>query len=110
MGWACIKLGRNTYFLCFVSMYPSERYVATGPHTTSLAPTKTGINKTIILLVVLRGSETWSLTLTEEYRRRVYENSVLRRIFGWRRDELTEYGESCIMMSFAICTLHQVLA
>jgi hypothetical protein len=38
--------------------------------------------KTIILLVVLYGCETWSLTLREEYRLRVSENRVLRRLFG----------------------------
>jgi hypothetical protein len=35
--------------------------------------------KTIILLVVLYGCETWSLTLREEHRLRVFENKVLRR-------------------------------
>jgi hypothetical protein len=39
--------------------------------------------------VVLYGSETWSLTLREEYRLRVFENRVLRRIFGLKRDEVT---------------------
>jgi hypothetical protein len=45
--------------------------------------------KTIILPVVLFGCETWSLTLREEYRLRVFENRVLRKIFGPRRDEVT---------------------
>ena len=35
------------------------------------------------------GCETWSLTLSEERRLRVFENIVLRRIFGPRRDEVT---------------------
>jgi hypothetical protein len=39
--------------------------------------------------VVLYGCETWSLTLREEYRLRVFENRVLRRIFGLKRDEVT---------------------
>jgi hypothetical protein len=39
--------------------------------------------------VVLYGCETWSLTLKEEYRLRVFENRVLRRIFGPKRDEVT---------------------
>jgi hypothetical protein len=47
------------------------------------------IYKTIILLVVLYGCETWSLTLREEHRLRVFENRVLRRIFGPMRDEVT---------------------
>jgi hypothetical protein len=37
----------------------------------------------------LYGFETWSLTLREEHRLRVFENGVLRRIFGQRRDEVT---------------------
>jgi hypothetical protein len=45
--------------------------------------------KTIILPVVLYGCETWSLTLKEEHRLRVFENRVLRRIFGPKRDEVT---------------------
>jgi hypothetical protein len=51
--------------------------------------TKIRIYKTIILPVVLYGCETWSLTLREEYRLRVFENRVLRRIFGPKRDEVT---------------------
>jgi len=47
------------------------------------------IYKTIILPVVLCGCETWSLTLREEPRLRVFENRVLRRIFGPKRDEVT---------------------
>jgi hypothetical protein len=43
---------------------------------------KIKIYKTIILPVVLYGCETWSLTLREEHRLRVFENRVLRRIFG----------------------------
>jgi hypothetical protein len=43
----------------------------------------------IILSVVLYGCETWSPTLREESRLRVFENRVLRRIFGPKRDEVT---------------------
>ena len=43
----------------------------------------------MILLVVLYGCETWSLTFREERKLRVFENMVLRRIFGPRRDEVT---------------------
>jgi hypothetical protein len=39
--------------------------------------------------VVLYGCETWSLTLREERRLRVFNNSVLRRIFGPKRNEIT---------------------
>jgi hypothetical protein len=50
---------------------------------------KIEIYKTIILPMVLYGGETWSFTLREEHRLRVFENRVLRRIFGPKRDEVT---------------------
>jgi hypothetical protein len=50
---------------------------------------KVKIYKTIILLVVLYGCETWSLTLRKEHRLRVFENRVLRGIFGPKGDEVT---------------------
>jgi hypothetical protein len=49
---------------------------------------KIRIYKTIILPVVRNGCETWSLTLREEHRLKVFENRVLR-IFGPKRDEVT---------------------
>jgi hypothetical protein len=45
------------------------------------------IYKTVILPVVLYGCETWSLTLREEHRLRVFENRVLRKIFGPKRED-----------------------
>jgi len=50
---------------------------------------KIKIYRTVILPIVLYGCETWSLTLREEHRLRAFENRVLRRIFGPRRDEVT---------------------
>ena len=50
---------------------------------------KIKIKRTIILPVVLYGCETWSLKLREERRLRVFENRVLRRVFGPKRDEVT---------------------
>jgi hypothetical protein len=50
---------------------------------------KVKIYKTIILPVALYGCETWSLTLREEHRLRVFENRILRRIFVPKRDEVT---------------------
>ena len=47
------------------------------------------IYRIIILPVVLYVCETWSLTLREERKMRVFENMVLRRIFGPRRDRVT---------------------
>ena len=52
---------------------------------------KIKIYKTIILPVVLYGCETWSLTLREECRLRVFENRILRQIFGPKRDENGEW-------------------
>jgi hypothetical protein len=49
---------------------------------------KTRIYKTIILPVVLYGCETWSLILREEHRLGVFENMVLRRTFGPKKDEV----------------------
>jgi len=50
---------------------------------------KIKIYRTIILPVVLFGCETWSLTLREARRLRVFENRALRRVFGPKRDEVT---------------------
>jgi hypothetical protein len=50
---------------------------------------KIGIYKTIILPMALYGYETWSLTLREEHRLRMFEKRVSRRIFGPKRDEVT---------------------
>jgi hypothetical protein len=55
---------------------------------------KIRIYRTIILHVVLYGCETWSLTLKDECRLRVFENRVLRRIFGPKRDEVKGNGEN----------------
>jgi hypothetical protein len=51
---------------------------------------KVKMYKIIILSVVLYGCETRSLTLREEHRLRVFENRVLRGIFGLKTDEVTE--------------------
>jgi hypothetical protein len=50
---------------------------------------KVRIYKTIILPLVLYGCETWSLTVREGHKLRVFENRVLRRIFGPKRDGVT---------------------
>ena len=50
---------------------------------------KIKIHRTIILPVVLYGCETWLLTLREECRLRVFENRVLRIIFGPKWEEIT---------------------
>jgi len=50
---------------------------------------KIKIHRTTVLLLVLYGCETWWLILREQRRLRVFENRVLRRIFGSKRDEVT---------------------
>jgi hypothetical protein len=50
---------------------------------------KIKIYRTLILPVVLYGCEAWSLTLREERRLKAFENRVLRRVFGSKRDEVT---------------------
>jgi hypothetical protein len=58
---------------------------------------KIKIYRTIIVPVVLYGCEAWSLTLREEHRLKVFENRVLRRVFGPKGDEVTGNGENYIM-------------
>ena len=50
---------------------------------------KIKIHITVILPVILYGCETWSLTLREEHRLRVFENGVLRKVLGPKRYEVT---------------------
>jgi hypothetical protein len=50
---------------------------------------KVRIYRIMILPVVLYGCETWSLTVREEHKVRVFENRMLRRIFGPKRDGMT---------------------
>jgi len=59
------------------------------PYSLLSKKLKIKIYRTIILHVVLYGCETWSLTLREERRLRVFENRVLRRVFEPKRDEVT---------------------
>ncbi|KAJ4438799.1 hypothetical protein ANN_14751 [Periplaneta americana] len=70
-----------------------EKFLMSGiylPGTLLSKNLKVSIYKTIILPVVLYGCETWTLTLREEHRLRVFENKVLRKIFAAKRDEVTE--------------------
>ena len=70
---------------------------------------KIKIYRTIILPVVMYGCETWSLTLRDERRLRVFENRVLRRVFRPKRDEVTGNGENYITRSLVICTPYPIL-
>jgi hypothetical protein len=71
-----------------------KRWLPFGPETFVFSSAvkkrkKIRIYKTIILPVVLYECETWSLTLRLKHRLGVFENRVLRRIFGLKRDEVT---------------------
>jgi hypothetical protein len=66
------------------------------------------VHKTIILPVVLYGCESWSVTLREEHRLSVFEDRILRRISGPKRDEIKGNGGSCTMRSFTVCTHPQI--
>jgi hypothetical protein len=70
-------------------MSPIRSYMSRKFQLNILVIEQIRIYKTIILPVVLYGCETWSLTLREEHKLRVFENRVLRRIFGIKRDEVT---------------------
>ena len=61
------------------------------PLSSSFLPKNIKIKmfRTIILPVVLYGCDTWSVTLREERRLREFENRVLWKIFGHKRDEVT---------------------
>jgi hypothetical protein len=67
------------------------------------------IYKTIILSVVLYDCETWSLLLREEHRLRVFENRVLRKILGPKRDEATGGWRQFVMKNFIISILNKIL-
>jgi hypothetical protein len=70
LGNACYYSVHNLLSSCLISKYLNNK-----------------IYKTVILPVVLYECETWSLTLGEEHRLRVFEDSVLRKIFGPKREE-----------------------
>jgi hypothetical protein len=84
IGWACRKHclnGLYYYYYCYHSVQNLSSCLLS-------KNVKIRIYKTIILPVVLYGCETWSLTIREEHRLRVFENRVLK-IFGPKRDEVT---------------------
>ena len=68
---------------------------------------KIKIYKTIILSVVLYGCETWYLTLREKCRLRVFENRILRRIFGSKGTRMGS-EEGSTMRNFIVCTVHLI--
>ena len=76
-----INMGNGCY-------YSLEKIISSHLHSEKL---KVNTYKTIILSVVglLYSCETWSLTLRGEHRLSVFENKVLMKIFGAKRDEIT---------------------
>ncbi|KAJ4431282.1 hypothetical protein ANN_19879 [Periplaneta americana] len=84
-----LNTNRWTYILTTWDLRIGKRNA--GRQKTSLLSKnlKVRIYKTVILPVVLCGCETWTLTLREEQRLRAFENKVLRKIFGAKRDEVT---------------------
>jgi hypothetical protein len=64
---------------------------------------KIKIYRTVILLVVLHGYETWSVTLREEHRLTLFKNWVVRKISGAEREERQENGENYILVSLIAC-------
>ena len=105
VGPCCWDVDRPRVYLQFYNM-------ASGDLLSSRLLSKNlkiKIYRNINLPVVLYGCETRSLTLREERELRVFENMVLRRIFGPRRDEVTENGGDCITRSLMISTPHPIL-
>jgi len=71
--------------------------------------TKIKIYRTIILYVVLYGCKTWLFTSREEHRLRVFENRMLRRIFGPKKDEVTREWRKLCNEEVNDCTPHPKL-
>jgi hypothetical protein len=69
---------------------------------------KIRICKTVNLPIFLYWRETWSLTLREEHRLSVFQNRVLKRMFGTKRDEMVKFGENCKTRTFVTCAHGQV--
>jgi hypothetical protein len=94
-----LKLGNTCY-------YSAQNILSSSLLSKNL---KIKIYISIILPVVLYGCETWSLTMREESRLRVFEDRVLRRVFGPKRDKVTGNGENYIMRSLVICSPYPIL-
>jgi hypothetical protein len=69
---------------------------------------KVKIYRNVILPVDLYGCKTWPVTFREECRLRIFENRVLRRIFGPKREEVTRKWRRQQKKSVMICTSHQM--
>jgi hypothetical protein len=69
---------------------------------------KIKVYKTLILPVVLYGCETWSLTLKEVHRLKVFENRVLRKVLDLKGRRMN-HGENCVIMKLTACILRLIL-
>jgi hypothetical protein len=69
---------------------------------------KIEIYRTVILLVVLHGYESWSFILREEHRLTLFKNWVVRKIPGPEREEGQETGENYILDSLIACIVHYI--
>jgi hypothetical protein len=87
--------------------YPSMQALMSSSLLSKNTNIKIYVN--IFLPVVLYGCETLSLTLREERRLRVFDNTALNRIFRPKRDEVTGNVGNYIMGSLMICSLHPIL-
>ena len=67
------------------------RFIRSAPTLAVYGVFKINLILIVCQFVVLYGGETWSLTLREKSRQRVFENRILRRIFGPKRDENGEW-------------------
>jgi hypothetical protein len=76
---------RNACYHSVQNLLSSRLSLSPPPHTHTKLKIK--IYETVILPVLVHGCETWSLTLREECRLRVFENRVLKKIFGPNREE-----------------------
>ena len=83
------RVSCNNAHMCVTYHMTSVTHISNFIYIYYVTILKVKIYRTIILSVVLYGCETWSLTLREERKLRVFENMVLRRIFEPRRDEVT---------------------
>ena len=87
--WEKIQVGRQYWNVAYRGYHSVQNLLSARLLSKNL---KIKIHWTIILSVILYRCETWSLTLWEERKLTVFENTVLRRIFGPRRDEVTGEG------------------
>jgi hypothetical protein len=100
----------NTYIL-LISLVDNSAF-KDNVHWFYVGPKKTRIKLSfhvLFLSVVFYACGTCWLTLREEHRIRVFENVVLRRIFGPNRDEVSREWRKLHRRSLVVCTSHKIL-